>query len=259
MSDLRISTITIVSELNTHIDLIQLFESLQINDKIKYIEKGDSQKGTSSKAKRKSRKPEKKKVFFNQATIQYFHNKLVNVKLFNNGKIQMTGLKYEEQGKEVLEELIQMILEIQEKQLEEGIVEKDIFTTKGEIYLSNYRVVLINSDFDMKYPINRENLHREMVDPEVSMYSSYEPCIYPGVNIKYFYNLEHEGGVCQCNRICSGKGGGNGDGDCKKVTIAVFKSGKIIITGAMCKEQLTIAHDYISEFIESRKSSLLLS
>ena len=63
MEDLRISTITIVSELNTHIDLVQLFEHIPINDQIKYIENGDLQKGTSAKAKRKSRKPKKKKVF----------------------------------------------------------------------------------------------------------------------------------------------------------------------------------------------------
>lgn len=259
MSDLRISTITIVTELNTHIDLIQLYDNIPINDKIKYIQKGEFQKGEIPKSKRKSRKPEKKKVFFNQATIHYFHKKVVNVKLFNNGKVQMTGLKYEDQGKEVLEGLIEIILQVQEENKSNGILDKDVFSTKDNIQYEKYRVVLINSDFDIGFPINRENLHREMVSPEVQMYSSFEPCIYPGVNIKYFYNKDHEDGVCQCNRVCNGKGLGNGDGDCKKVTIAVFMSGKAIITGAMCKDQLTIAHDYITEFVHSRKEKLQLT
>ena len=260
MSDLRISTITIVTELNTHIDLIQLFDNIPINERIRYIQKGDLQKGDIPKSKRKSRKPqsEKKKVFFNQATIHYFHKKVVNVKLFNNGKVQMTGLKYEDQGKEVLEGLIEIIQQVQENNRSNGILDKDIFSTKDKILYDNYRVVLINSDFDIGFPINRENLHREMVEPDVQMYSSFEPCIYPGVNIKYFYNRGHEGGVCQCNRICNGKGLGNGDGDCKKVTIAVFMSGKAIITGAMCREQLNIAHDFINEFVHSRKEKLIL-
>ena len=35
-------------------------------------------------------------------------------------------------------------------------------------------------------------------------------------------------------------------------------SGKAIITGAMNKEQLQIAYDYIQEFVQSRKEKLLL-
>ena len=260
MTDLRISTITIVTELNSNIDLVQLYDNIPINDKIRYIQKGDLQKGDIPKAKRKSRKPasEKKKVFFNQATIHYFYKKIINVKLFNNGKIQMTGIKYEDQGKEVLEELIPTLLQVQEENKSKGILDKDIFSTKDKIFYENYRVVMINSDFDLGFPINRENLHREMVHPDVQMYSSFEPCIYPGVNIKYFHNTRHIGGVCQCGRICNGKGKGDGDGDCKKITIAVFMSGKAIITGAMNKEQLNIAYDYIQEFVQSRKDKLLL-
>ena len=32
-------------------------------------------------------------IFFNQATLHILLNKIINVKVFNNGKIQMTGLK----------------------------------------------------------------------------------------------------------------------------------------------------------------------
>jgi TATA-box binding protein (TBP) (component of TFIID and TFIIIB) len=260
MTDLRVSTITIVTELNTNIDLYQLFDQIPINDKIRYIQKGDLQKGDIPKAKRKSRKSdsEKKKVFFNQATIHYFYKKIINVKLFNNGKIQMTGIKYEDQGKEVLDELIPILIRVQKENNKNGILDKDILSNKENIFYENYRVVMINSDFDIGFPINRENLHREMVDPNVMMYSSYEPCIYPGVNIKYFHNSHHSGGVCQCGRLCNGKGQGNGDGDCKKITIAVFMSGKAIITGAMNKEQLHIAYDFIQEFVQSRKEKLIL-
>ena len=34
--------------------------------------------------------------------------------------------------------------------------------------------------------INREKLNYEIIKNDI--YSSYEPCIYPGVNIKYFIN-----------------------------------------------------------------------
>ena len=45
MENLRVSTITSVAELNTPIDLELLFQNIEINDKIKYIEKGDLNKG----------------------------------------------------------------------------------------------------------------------------------------------------------------------------------------------------------------------
>ena len=87
MENLRVSTITSVAELNTPIDLEMLFKNIEINDKIKYIEKGELNKGNPNKNKRKSRKSKKRTVFFNQATLHFNLEKIINVKLFNNGKI----------------------------------------------------------------------------------------------------------------------------------------------------------------------------
>ena len=244
MENLRISTITSVAELNTHIDLDLLYKGVEIDDKIKYIEKGDlPPRGEPTKKKRKSRNNKKNSVFFNQATIHYFHEKMINVKVFNNGKIQMTGLKYESQGKTVIKELIQRIIDIDSQN------DHTIFLTKQDTYtFDNYRIVLINSDFDCKNSINRENLQNTMI--EMDMFSSFEPCIYPGVNIKYFYNTNNLGckGICNCERKCDGKG--NGVDMCRRVTIAVFNSGKIIITGAMNREQLVECYDFINHTIE---------
>ena len=57
----------------------------------------------------------------------------------------------------------------------------------------------------------------------------------------------------------SSNGGGNGDGDCKKVTIAVFKSGKIIITGGQNKGQLETSYRFIKNFIDERKGDFILN
>jgi TATA-box binding protein (TBP) (component of TFIID and TFIIIB) len=84
------------------------------------------------------------------------------------------------------------------------------------------------------------------------MYSSYEPTIYPGVNIKYFYNNINEAGVCNCSSKCNGKGSGKGDGDCKKITIAVFNSGKIIITGGNSFDQVLISYEFINSLLSDK-------
>ena len=117
-------------------------------------------------------------------------------------------------------------------------------------------IVLINSDFDIKYKVQRDILHREIID--AGLYSSYEPCIYPGVNIKYYFNHNQDNGICKCSVMCAGKGDGLSDGGCKKITVAVFKSGKIIITGARSRQQLELSYYFITKFMNDRKEKIEL-
>ena len=252
MSTLRISTMTGVSELSCNINLDALFDNIRLNKYIKYIEYGIDEngskrfKGYSKKNEKKVRKQNKRNIFFNQATLHILLNKIINVKVFNNGKIQMTGLLNEGQIKEVLDIFTKECISNT----------NDIFTD-GTPQILCTDIVLINSDFDMGFEINREVLHSEILNSGI--YSSYEPCIYPGVNIKYFINTNNWDGICCCENRCDGKGRANGDGDCKKMTIAVFKSGKIIITGGQNTDQLETAYYFIKEFIEEKKELFMLT
>ena len=63
-------------------------------------------------------------------------------------------------------------------------------------------------------------------------------------------------GICECENMCNGKGDGYGDGGCKKVTIAVFKSGKVIITGGQNQEQIIESYRFITNFIQNKKEML---
>ena len=241
---------TAISSLNSDINLDNLYKNISINNTIPYIQHGShGTKGESNKTKRKSRKPEKKKSFFNQVTLHVNCDKLVNVKLFNNGKIQMTGLKYETHGNKVLNILVPFIKELDRNN------ETKVFN-HSDITFNPMNIVLINSDFDIGYKVKRDILHREIVD--LGMYSSYEPCIYPGVNIKYYFNTNQSNGICKCTSMCSGKGDGSCDGGCKKITIAVFKSGKIIITGARSRQHLELSYHFITKFINDKKEMIEL-
>ena len=111
MDDLRISTMTAISKLSSDINLKKLYDNININDTIHFIEYRDNPtKGFSKKSLRKKRKKVEKKVFYNQVTLHLFYEKLINIKVFNNGKVQMTGLKYEEQGKQVINLLINELI-----------------------------------------------------------------------------------------------------------------------------------------------------
>ena len=100
MEGLRLSTMTACTQINSNIDLKQLYSQISIDDFIKYVEHGDNNyKGYALKNDKKKRKEKAKKTFFNQVTMHCFYDdKIINVKFFNNGQVQMTGLKYEEQG-----------------------------------------------------------------------------------------------------------------------------------------------------------------
>ena len=245
MENLRISTITAISQVSSPIDLERVYKEIPINEYIPFIEYGSDNepRGFSKKLTRKPRKKKIKKIFYNQATMHVTKdNKIMNVKLFNNGKLQITGLKKVQQGRDLIQELIVYL--------------KRFEILKEDVAMINYSIPLINSDFDLKFEIDRETLHKEIVDSGI--YSSYEPCIYPGVNIKYFMNQNISNGICNCISLCNGKGKEGGDGDCKKITIAVFKSGKTIITGGQNESQIIQAYQFITTFINERKELFVL-
>jgi len=246
-SSLRISTMTLISQLKSEIKLEDLYNSLSINGVIKYIEYADKKsKGEKAKKVKKRKKKasvesmgkiKKRKYFYNQVTLHIMIDKIINVKIFNNGSLQMTGLKRFDQSDKVLDILVDLFY-------------KTKIIKSTEIISKN--IVMINSDFHIGFEINREKLHRIICDRKY--YSSFEPIIYPGVNIKYYYNLSNlTDGICKCAGLCDGKGS---NGNCKRITIAVFNSGNIIITGGRSIHQINTAYGFITKIINDNKEML---
>ena len=178
--DLRISTITATSKIDSRIDIQKVYNTLIINEIFNYIEYGDKDyKGVSQK-KISPKKKQNKKVFFNQITVEINMNGIINnLKLFNNGSISMTGVKNIESGKNAIQILFNYL--------------KDNDITifgKSNPVIEFFKIVLINSDFKLNFEIKRSELHQILVN-NYKIYSSYEPCIYPGVNSKYFWNKKY--------------------------------------------------------------------
>jgi TATA-box binding protein (TBP) (component of TFIID and TFIIIB) len=321
-TDLRISTHTATCNINSIINLHIVAKYLNIDDKIKYIEYGDSiKKGENKKVQSKKAK-EKKRVFFNQITIivQPKPDRLNNVKLFNNGAVSMTGLKHFDEGETSINIILDKIKhlkgvyfkKINDLQLEKikethhlGVecnfcdktvshynvkntmcnhyicnicsnddpIEckhcKTISTARSLVEsgvispltckIKNYKIVLINSDYYLGFEIKRNILH-ELLLNTYKTFSSYEPCIYPGVNSKYYFNKAYKNnpyeGKCYCDVYCDGTGTGEGNGECKKVTVAIFQSGSIIITGARNMEQIACAHTFINGIIDKHYNDI---
>jgi TATA-box binding protein (TBP) (component of TFIID and TFIIIB) len=181
---------------------------------------------------KKTNKKSKKKHnnFYNQATliIEVQNKRRVNVKLFKNGAIQMTGCKNMENFHEVLDILCKYLLKkkaIYDKETKK-IVDKPFVTKPKNVSASkilNFKIRMINSNFHIGFLINRENLYDILTKDNITC--TYEPCIHACVNIKYSYK--------------------NKD----LISIFVFESGSIIITGAKNKNHIVDAYNYITKIL----------
>lgn len=127
--------------------------------------------------------------------------------------------------------------------------------------IKNLNIVLINSDYKANFKINQKKLHPLIVN-KYKIFSTFEPTIYPGVKSMYYWNTDYKDnpikGKCYCTEQCNGKGSGTGNGNCKKVTTAVFQSGSVLITGGRSIEQIQDGYNFINmilknEFDEIRK------
>ena len=210
-SSLRVSTITALSSLSTSIDLSVVNKYLEINEFISLIYPGGNDPVRGILKKKSNKVTKKKKMFFNQTTVivQLDKDKKVNVKIFSNGNIQMTGLKSEKDGIVVCNTLKKELLNTS------GLIDNEIkyaIPFKKELIIKDINIVLINSDYFCGYKIKRDVLHKIIVT-NYKLFSSYEPCIYPGVNTKFFWNKSNvlQDGICKYLYSCKGSGDGDGD------------------------------------------------
>lgn len=257
ISKVRISTMTVLCDLGVQINLdtfynnIHAYHNVEKDYKIVSLEYMENPaKGVPKQKKKKqsvanAKLVKRRKSFYNQATIIMDYIKTINLKLFRNGSIHITGIIDEEQGKRAVGFLCDEI---------RAVYEKDPTITNGDIAqlgLANWDIVMINSDFCCNFKIRREKLY-EILDSRYNLVVNYESDNYPGVKTSFYWNIRDadKSGICKCKigKTCSGKGRGTlAEGDtCRKITISIFQSGKIIITGARDKAQIDDAYNFIT-------------
>ena len=178
--------------------------------------------------------------------------KCVNIKLFNNGQITLTGSKEELDGYYATRVL-----------LDEMKKEKNIFIDEennmDKIEIVNYKITMINSDFDTNFKIDLLKLLNILNTKEKELFTKFNPEKYRGLIIGYYWNTNKkiQDGKCLCKNKCNGKGIGTGDGLCKKITISIFKSGSIIITGGRLVKQIEDAYKSINNILKDNYHDIM--
>lgn len=229
---IKISTISATCSLGIDFKLDNMFKYLKLNkDGIITIKYKGIHKSLEPIKKSKKKK---KNCFQNQMTVEIrpnvaeFPNSKISVKIFKNGSIQMSGIKSIECCNQVLFKLIR------ELKKEYAIIKDDVledvnFVNEPEnIKVDKFKIDMINSGFELKYEINRDNMYNELIKNNIEC--RFEPSIHAGVNIKYIPPSSP-----------------------KKVSIFVFESGNIIITGAKNIDSIIETYNYILNFIKSNK------
>ena len=164
----------------------------------------------------------------------------IHVKVFNTGKLEIPGVL----NTKLLDIVKVMILEYVQPYVDSPL---DFIENNSE---DN---VLINSNFNCGYYINRERLHSILRSDKYRIESAYDPCSYPGVKCKFYFNNELEfdkelqkGHVSENDRNMKM----TELGDNKKyteVSFMIFRTGSCLIVGN-CSERIL---KFIFEFIKN--------
>jgi TATA-box binding protein (TBP) (component of TFIID and TFIIIB) len=277
ISPVRISTMVTTAHVGTLINLDALFQQVPIlpywdlTDGILKMEYRANVKGTSWKDILQKREtvatedddsdeapatPARRTFFFNQATLVIRREvaplqwKEINIKLFRNGGVQMTGVRSEAMSWDAIRWLT---AHIQATCLAAPVFE-------GPVAIHKMQIQLVNTDFSIGAKIRREALYK-ILSERYYLTVSYEPSIYQGVKTKYFYNAERPAscppGLCPCEKLCKGTGDGSGLGKCKKITISPFQTGQIIITGARTMTQIEEAYEFMKGVFQTHAGDIL--
>jgi hypothetical protein len=96
-----------------------------------------------------------------------------HVKVFNTGKLEIPGIQNDNTFVEILDMLVSILQPHISSELSYGV--------------SNSETVLINSNFNCGFYINREILF-DILKYKYNIQAIYDPCSYPGIQCKLYYN-----------------------------------------------------------------------
>ena len=228
-----ISTMCANCKINTNVNIDNIYNFLELNDNdILTVKINDDKQRTlikDNKKKRSTKKRTKTNSMYNAITIvmriyegeyeDLAKVKKINMKLFNNGSIQLSGVKNYKYTNRALNKLVFKLKEIKE--------DVQFIDDYKNINVTNFNIYMINSEYKLATQINRNNLFNILYSQKVKC--SYEKCIRACVTVKYVPE--------------------NNNKDNKEVTICIFEKGSIKITGARNIEQVHDSYKYMNKLI----------
>tara|TARA_Y100000996_G_scaffold74498_1_gene50151 strand:+ start:1423 stop:2496 length:1074 start_codon:yes stop_codon:yes gene_type:complete len=222
---------------NCNVDIIS-----QINNpnarKIKYKDVRKINVGISKKDLTTYRK-KKRGAFYNCFVVilrlKYKEKfKEIHVKVFNTGKLEIPGIQHDDLLILTLEKLVNLL--------------NPYFPNKINYNKDDIQTVLINSNFDCGFEIDRDKFYN-ILKYKYNLNVTYDPCSYPGIQCKYYYNSKQENrGVCNCSVQC-GKKNSKTKSICLEISFMIFRTGSVLIVGHCDEDILHIIYDFLKEIL----------
>jgi TATA-box binding protein (TBP) (component of TFIID and TFIIIB) len=248
--DVGISTMTLVCTIDTFFNVCNIGEYMPLNKNnilsIKYGNKNYTNR-TINITKKRNKKKKTKRAFFNQVSIEMFVDeyitqknsqkkmpKIINIKLFKNGSIQMTGCTTVHNCYIALFKLLKCLSLVRYKPNSNNTKIVEIcFTQNNKLLdlqnIKNIKIAMINSNFNIDMLIDRDRLYNLLINNKYDC--TYDPINHACINLKYHYidTLNNEK-----NKI---------------ISIFIFESGAIIITGANNCLHINNAYIFINNIL----------
>jgi TATA-box binding protein (TBP) (component of TFIID and TFIIIB) len=214
-------------------------EIIHIDNKDGKIKFKDKRKITIGLSKKNilNRRCKKKSAFDNCFVIIIRINmdntfKEMHVKIFNTGKIEIPGIQSEVEFNIVLDKIKEYLQPYINKKID--FIHDSVVT------------VLINSNFNYGYFINRTKFHN-ILKFKYNIQSIYEPCNYPGIQNKFYYNPNQEiqkGCQITCNDP-------QYTTDIQKISFAVFRTGSTLISGKCDEHVINDIYQFLKKIFET--------
>ncbi len=182
-----------------------------------------------------------KNAFYNcfALIVRFYYNdefREIHIKVFNTGKLEIPGIL----NKDILDIVKKMILSILQKEM----------SNVDFVEQSTNNNVLINSNFNCGFYINRDKLHL-ILKNDYGIDTSYDPCSYPGIKCKFYFNNEikfdknkqvgkineSDCNMKMCELIESKK--------YTEVSFMIFRTGSCLIIGNCDEDILYFIYDFI--------------
>lgn len=220
LESLRISTITLCFNLNSDIDTVKLTE--------KYISKNNGKFYNS--------------LIFNWHT-KYQYKTVVSVKIFPNGKVQIAGLSN-------IKSCAYIIRKVHNKC-------KDFYLKSETAKITNVKIAMINSDFKVTDILNLTKMCEILSYNTVKTNGNflnvvYQPIKYPAINTKFICDENLQDYNEHIYKFSHKK---KYD---KTISILIFRSGSIIITGGNNIENYLNVYKYILNLINFNNKNLFI-
>ena len=168
-----------------------------------------------------------------------------HVKVFNTGKLEIPGI----QNDDMLDILLQALI----NQIQPFVSKKLTYSKK------NIETVLINSNFSCQFYINRDSLY-DILKYKYKLYVIYDPCSYPGIQCKFYYNTDNpeNDGRCYCSKKCNKKGNGGGDNQCVELSFMIFRTGSVLVVGHCTEEILHKVYTFIKNILIAEYNTIFI-